>query len=77
MSKLSKGQRAVLDAIRQLTAELGQPPTIPELAERLGTGGSNIWRSLQALEDKGWIARDRQTLSGQATARSIRIVKEE
>lgn len=49
----SPRQQDLLDAIVQLTAEKGFPPTTRELAEHLGIWNSAAGRMLQRLRDEG------------------------
>ncbi|MGZ3272448.1 MAG: LexA family protein [Caulobacteraceae bacterium] len=66
---LTKAQRAVLDAIRELTVD-GLAPTYDELAAHLGiTSRGHVSRHLVILRDKGRITFERR-------ARSIRIIED-
>jgi repressor LexA len=60
---------AILDAY-----ELGETPTLDEVAHKLGTTKSNVSRALGELEEKGFIECDR-TPTGRMKARGIRLTK--
>lgn len=48
----------VLAAIRHAESEIGMPPTIAELRDRLQVGSTRtVLRYLQDLEQRGWITR--------------------
>jgi len=52
-------QRHILQAINQLTAERGYPPSVREIGERVGlSSSSTIHAHLKALEKRGLISRD-------------------
>jgi repressor LexA len=52
-------QRSILNAITQLTAERGYPPSVREIGERVGlSSSSTIHAHLKALEKRGLISRD-------------------
>jgi SOS-response transcriptional repressor LexA len=64
---LTKAQRAMVDAIRELTVD-GVAPTYEELADRLRIRSKgHIASQLASLKDKGWVDYGRR-------ARSIRII---
>ncbi len=52
-------QRSILEAIRELTAEHGYPPSVREIGERVGlSSSSTIHSHLKSLERRGLISRD-------------------
>jgi repressor LexA len=52
-------QRRILEAINELTAERGYPPSVREIGERVGlSSSSTIHAHLKALEKRGLISRD-------------------
>jgi repressor LexA len=59
MSDLTPRQQEVLKIVEQHLAEHGYPPSLREIASRLGTTGTlNIARHLDALEEKGYLRRN-------------------
>lgn len=57
---LTDRQKLVLETIADMASENGRPPSIPELMLRLGIASPNgVAKHLQALEAKGYIARER------------------
>jgi SOS-response transcriptional repressor LexA len=67
---LTKAQKAMVDAIRELTVD-GIAPTYEELAAHLGIRSKgHIASQLASLKDKGWVDYGRR-------ARSIRILEQE
>ena len=65
---LTPRQADVLHCIQRLTAQMGWPPTIHELARELGLSGTRIRQHLAALKKRRAISREI------ATARSVRTV---
>ncbi len=60
MEKLTERQKEVLDHLTRSIRERGFPPTIRELARRLGMRGiQGVQKHLDALERKGFIKRTR------------------
>ncbi len=65
MKKLTDRQQAVLDIISANILECGYPPTIREIAEKLGISSPNgVNDHLKALEKKGFISRSGNTSRG-------------
>lgn len=59
----------ILSAIRDLTAELGWPPTVRELAQRVGFNSpGTMHERLTGLEARGLIAR------GHGQPRALRVI---
>ncbi len=58
MEKLTARQEEVLAAVKELTAERGWPPTVRELARRLGVGPRAAFEHLAALVRKGYIDKE-------------------
>lgn len=70
MESLTERQRQVLNGICQIAREIGYPPTVREIGQRLGLSSScTVQRHLQALERKGYIRRSR------LKARSIELME--
>ena len=70
MDGLTQRQKQVLRGISEIAQELGYPPTVREIGQRLGLSSScTVQRHLDALERKGFIRRNR------TKARSIEIVR--
>ena len=70
MDQATPRQQQVLDAIRDLTAEAGYPPTLRELGERLGIRSMNgVADHLKALKAKGHVSWQ------PASARTLQVVK--
>jgi SOS-response transcriptional repressor LexA len=65
---LTPRQNAVLDSIRDLTADKGYPPTDAEIAQRANMSRTRVRQHVDNLVDRGIVAREC------GTARSIRIV---
>jgi repressor LexA len=52
-------QRKILDVIRDFTAEMGYPPSVREIGERVGLSSSSTVQShLKTLERRGLLRRD-------------------
>jgi repressor LexA len=65
MEPLSRRQRDVLGIIEDQIANHGYPPSIREIANRLGlTGTVSVVQHLNALERKGFIRRSRSSSRG-------------
>jgi len=70
MDGLTQRQKQVLRGIHEIAQELGYPPTVREIGQRLGLSSScTVQRHLDALERKGFIRRNR------TKARSVEIVR--
>jgi repressor LexA len=70
MEGLTRRQKQVLRGIHDITQELGYPPTVREIGQRLGLSSScTVQRHLDALERKGCIRRNR------TKARSVEIIQ--
>jgi repressor LexA len=60
MKGLTDKQKRVLELIRSTIREVGQPPTVREIGQRIGVASScTVQRHLDALERKGFIRRSR------------------
>jgi len=59
MKALTPGQARALERIESFIAENGFSPTLDEIAERLGVSKPTVQQYLAALEEKGFIARER------------------
>lgn len=58
MQQLTARQQQVLDIINDFIERIGCPPTLREIAERLGVNGTlGIMKHLKALEIKGFLIR--------------------
>lgn len=69
MLELTEKQKQVLQIISDYTMEFAYPPTLQELANRLGVRSINsVVKHIQALEKKGFIEKD------SASARGLRVV---
>src|ERR1700689_1528390 len=52
-------QLRILDVIREFTAEMGYPPSVREIGERVGLSSSSTVQShLKTLERRGLLRRD-------------------
>jgi repressor LexA len=70
MDGLTQRQKQVLRGIHEIAQELGYPPTVREIGQRLGLSSScTVQRHLDALERKGFIRRNR------TKARSVEIIR--
>lgn len=67
---MTAAQERVIDAIKDLTAWLGYPPTVREIAMELGCQINNVCGHLDRLEEQGRIVRGER---GQS--RTIRVVE--
>lgn len=80
MNDLTKRQQQVLDIIGDFTAACGYPPSLREIAGRLGVSGTlGVSKHLDALERKGYLRRRENsprgiTLAAAAQAVSLPIV---
>lgn len=63
-------QMSVAQAIHEIAAETGVPPSIRELANELDSHPGAIHRCIDALVDRGWLVR----LPGRA--RSLTLLRE-
>jgi repressor LexA len=73
MRKLTTRQLEVLKATRKLRDELDRPPTVTELAQRLGISRQNTREHVWTLRERGYLnfkAQDRQALTPVLTARA-------
>lgn len=52
-------QLAALRALEAFAAERGHPPTLADLAVRLGVSRSAVWQVVNALERLGLVAHER------------------
>lgn len=59
MEPLTRKQAAVLEAIQRILEEEGAPPTLRELARRLGLDVKSVAQHLDRLERKGYLSRRR------------------
>ncbi len=70
MKKLTEKQKLILELIARDVKTRGFPPTMQELADKLGIRSKNaIFKHLAALEAKGYIAKQ-----GGGAARSITVL---
>lgn len=59
MEQTTERQRRILEVIREFTAEVGYPPSVREIGERVGlSSSSTIHSHLKTLERRGFISRD-------------------
>jgi repressor LexA len=64
-ARLSERQRKILDVIREYTDEYGYPPTIREIGDSVGISSTSVVSyNLNALERKGYLARDKDISRG-------------
>lgn len=59
MKKLTTRQEQVLAFVQEQTRALGYPPTLREIADRLGVGSTSAWSHVRALVGKGYLVRDK------------------
>jgi len=65
MEPLSRRQRDVLSILEEYLQQHGDPPSIREIANRLGlTGTVSVVQHLNALERKGYIRRSKANSRG-------------
>jgi repressor LexA len=65
LPRLSERQQAILDFIQEYTDEYGYPPTIREIGDSVGISSTSVVSyNLNALERKGYLARDRDISRG-------------
>lgn len=69
-TEITDAQRRALDEVRDFIAERGFPPTMSELAERLGVTPASAHQFVLQLERKGYLSREPRK------ARSLSIVRE-
>lgn len=70
-ANLTERQRDMLDFIREYTDEYGYPPTMREIGDSVGISSTSVVSyNLNALERKGYLARDRDV------SRGLRLVSE-
>lgn len=58
MERLTGRQEEVLAAVKEMTAERGWPPTVRELARRLGIGPRAAFEHVAALVRKGYLEKE-------------------
>jgi len=59
VEQTTERQRRILEVIREFTAEVGYPPSVREIGERVGlSSSSTIHSHLKTLERRGFISRD-------------------
>ena len=59
MEQTTERQRRILEVIREFTTEVGYPPSVREIGERVGlSSSSTIHSHLKTLERRGLISRD-------------------
>ena len=59
MEQTTERQRRILEVIREFPAEVGYPPSVREIGERVGlSSSSTIHSHLKTLERRGFISRD-------------------
>lgn len=68
MPSLTERQSEILSFLAEHSAAKGYPPTVREIGEHFGIVVNGARNHLDALEKKGYIARDR------FTARGLRIL---
>ena len=65
MSDLSERQRRILEVIREFTSEYSYPPTIRQIGEGADISSTSVVSyNLDALQRKGYIARDQEVSRG-------------
>ena len=63
--ELTAKQREILEAVQAWIAEHGRPPTLREMAQRMGVASTNAIRDhLRVLETKGYLKRDARLSRG-------------
>src|SRR5581483_12134312 len=63
--ELTAKQREVLDAVQTWIQERGRPPTLREMALRMGVSSTNAIRDhLRVLEGKGYLKREARLSRG-------------
>ncbi len=64
-TRLSERQLKILEVIREYTDEFGYPPTIREIGDSVGISSTSVVSyNLNALERKGYLARDKDVSRG-------------
>ena len=77
MQDLTDRQQEVLEAIKELIAEMGQSPSLREIAEYFDQPrASSVRYTVEALHKKGYIRRRRDPIRGRYAARGISIVED-
>lgn len=66
--ELTPARRLVLDTLLELERELGYPPTLREVAVRLGRSTTSVYAAAARLERDGWLVR----AGGRNSPRSLR-----
>jgi len=63
--ELTRKQREVLDAVGEWVRDYGRPPTLREMAQRMGVSSTNAIRDhLRVLEGKGYLKREARLSRG-------------
>lgn len=63
--ELTAKQREILDAVQAWIQERGRPPTLREMAQRMGVSSTNAIRDhLRVLESKGYLKREARLSRG-------------
>jgi repressor LexA len=63
--ELTAKQREILDAVQDWIGERGRPPTLREMAQRMGVSSTNAIRDhLRVLESKGYLKREARLSRG-------------
>jgi len=63
--ELTVKQREILDAVQDWIQERGRPPTLREMAQRMGVSSTNAIRDhLRVLEGKGYLKREARLSRG-------------
>jgi repressor LexA len=63
--ELTAKQREILDAVQDWIQERGRPPTLREMAQRMGVSSTNAIRDhLRVLEGKGYLKREARLSRG-------------
>ena len=63
--ELTAKQREILDAVQDWIKERGRPPTLREMAQRMGVSSTNAIRDhLRVLEGKGYLKREARLSRG-------------
>jgi repressor LexA len=63
--ELTAKQREILEAVQAWIAEKGRPPTLREMAQRMGVSSTNAIRDhFRVLETKGYLKRDARLSRG-------------
>src|SRR6185437_4239916 len=63
--ELTAKQREILEAVQDWIQERGRPPTLREMAQRMGVSSTNAIRDhLRVLEGKGYLKREARLSRG-------------